>query len=254
MRLACGVLDEIAGEGRPVAERPSPGVVLDIRTREPTSTLRVSGSAVDAYSPDAQVGDAHDRTQWDETAVSRRVQKLPTFILTGQQWYGTNVTDQLKRQPRADTLEVCQNGQDRSLDLAKGGKAFCVVPHEPRGLPETRGDQGLGCGLGLIEQNEVAAPLHPSCVGVECPSPVQPDPREDFCTGGRGLAERDEDENPVTVIRALGQGVETRQQSRNRRRSDGSEPCGLENGPPGYLLFHGRTSARKRVKLAGISV
>src|SRR5260370_41128400 len=143
----------------------------------PLRPLRVSGSAVDAYALDAQVGDAHARSRRLESAVRRRVQKPPTFILTGQQGYGTDVTDQLQRQPRADHLEVCQNGQDRRLDLAKEAKPFCVVTHERRGLPETRGDQRLGCRLGLIEQSEVAAPLHPSCAGVECPSPVHPHPR-----------------------------------------------------------------------------
>src|SRR5467141_719043 len=104
----------------------------------PSFALTVSGSAVDACALDAQVGDARDsRTQWHETAVRRRVQKVPTFRLTSHQGYGTDITDQLQGQPRTDPLDVCQNGQDRRLDVAIGAKAFCVVTHERRGLPET---------------------------------------------------------------------------------------------------------------------
>lgn len=50
-----------------------------------------------------------------------------------------------QRQPRADPLDVCENGQDRRLDGAIGAKSFCVVTHELGGLPETWGNQGLGC-------------------------------------------------------------------------------------------------------------
>src|SRR5260370_2662171 len=103
----------------------------------PPDPLGVSGSAVDTYSRDAQVGDAHARVRWHESAVRPRIQKVPTFRQTGHEPWGTGVTDQLQRKPRADPLDVRQNGQDRRLDVAIGANALCVLDYETRALPET---------------------------------------------------------------------------------------------------------------------